>query len=158
MIARQTEQGCSMVSSTSMGPVNWLAFKPSNPSLTHLTFVDGPQHSRHGRGSHHVRAIRERRPCTESFVPRLPLLFDLAFDQEGMIQCAHLAGFHEEIKAMPMYLQQPDRGHGQLAVGGQKQAVDAHASTAANLLSGRAHYRSSYRHTNPPTGATILNN
>jgi ATP-binding cassette, subfamily B, bacterial CvaB/MchF/RaxB len=28
--------------------------------------------------------------------------FDPSFDQERMIQCAHLAGIHEEIMAMPM--------------------------------------------------------
>jgi ATP-binding cassette subfamily B protein RaxB len=49
--------------------------------------------------------------------------FDPSFDQERMIQCAHLAGIHEEIMNMPMTYNSLIGEMGSSLSGGQKQRV-----------------------------------
>lgn len=49
--------------------------------------------------------------------------FDPSFDQERMIQCANLAGIHEEIMAMPMTYNSLIGDMGSSLSGGQKQRV-----------------------------------
>jgi ATP-binding cassette, subfamily B, bacterial CvaB/MchF/RaxB len=49
--------------------------------------------------------------------------FDQSFDHERMIQCAHLAGIHEEIMAMPMTYNSLIGDMGSSLSGGQKQRV-----------------------------------
>jgi ATP-binding cassette, subfamily B, bacterial CvaB/MchF/RaxB len=49
--------------------------------------------------------------------------FDPSFDHERMIQCAHLAGIHEEIMAMPMTYNSLIGDMGSSLSGGQKQRV-----------------------------------
>ena len=49
--------------------------------------------------------------------------FDPSFDQERMIQCAHLAGIHEEIMNMPMTYNSLIGDMGSSLSGGQKQRV-----------------------------------
>jgi ATP-binding cassette subfamily B protein RaxB len=49
--------------------------------------------------------------------------FDSSFDQERMIQCAHLAGIHEEIMVMPMTYNSLIGDMGSSLSGGQKQRV-----------------------------------
>ena len=49
--------------------------------------------------------------------------FDPSFDQERMIQCANLAGIHEEIMAMPMAYNSLIGDMGSSLSGGQKQRV-----------------------------------
>ena len=49
--------------------------------------------------------------------------FDPSFDQERMIQCARLAGIHEEIMAMPMTYNSLIGDMGSSLSGGQKQRV-----------------------------------
>jgi ATP-binding cassette, subfamily B, bacterial CvaB/MchF/RaxB len=49
--------------------------------------------------------------------------FDSSFDMEWMIQCAHLAGIHDEIMAMPMTYNSLIGDMGSSLSGGQKQRV-----------------------------------
>lgn len=49
--------------------------------------------------------------------------FDLDFDREWMIQCAHMAGVHDEITAMPMAYNSLIGDMGSSLSGGQKQRV-----------------------------------
>jgi len=49
--------------------------------------------------------------------------FDPSFDQERMINCAHLAGIHEEIMAMPMTYNSLIGDMGSSLSGGQRQRV-----------------------------------
>ena len=49
--------------------------------------------------------------------------FDPAFDQERMIECARLAGIHDEIMAMPMAYNSLIGDMGSSLSGGQKQRV-----------------------------------
>jgi ATP-binding cassette subfamily B protein RaxB len=49
--------------------------------------------------------------------------FDPSFDQERMIQCANLAGIHEEIMSMPMTYNSLIGDMGSSLSGGQKQRV-----------------------------------
>jgi ATP-binding cassette subfamily B protein RaxB len=49
--------------------------------------------------------------------------FDPHFDQQHMIECAHMAGLHDEIMAMPMAYSSLIGDMGSSLSGGQKQRV-----------------------------------
>src|SRR5215472_17269913 len=71
----------------------------------------------------HVGAVMQEDLLLSGSIADNICFFDPSFDQERMIQCAHLAGIHEEIMAMPMTYNSLVGDMGSSLSGGQKQRV-----------------------------------
>jgi ATP-binding cassette subfamily B protein RaxB len=71
----------------------------------------------------HVGAVMQEDQLLSGSIADNICFFDSSFDQERMIQCAHLAGIHEEIMAMPMTYNSLIGDMGSSLSGGQKQRV-----------------------------------
>jgi ATP-binding cassette, subfamily B, bacterial CvaB/MchF/RaxB len=71
----------------------------------------------------HVGAVMQEDQLLSGSIADNICFFDASFDQERMIQCAHLAGIHEEIMAMPMTYNSLIGDMGSSLSGGQKQRV-----------------------------------
>jgi ATP-binding cassette, subfamily B, bacterial CvaB/MchF/RaxB len=71
----------------------------------------------------HVGAVMQEDQLLSGSIADNICFFDPSFDQERMIQCAHLAGIHEEIMAMPMTYNSLIGDMGSSLSGGQKQRV-----------------------------------
>jgi ATP-binding cassette, subfamily B, bacterial CvaB/MchF/RaxB len=71
----------------------------------------------------HVAAVMQEDQLLSGSIADNICFFDPSFDQERMIQCAHLAGIHEEIMAMPMTYNSLIGDMGSSLSGGQKQRV-----------------------------------
>jgi ATP-binding cassette subfamily B protein RaxB len=71
----------------------------------------------------HVGAVMQEDQLLSGSIADNICFFDPSFDQERMVQCAHLAGIHEEIMAMPMTYNSLIGDMGSSLSGGQKQRV-----------------------------------
>jgi ATP-binding cassette, subfamily B, bacterial CvaB/MchF/RaxB len=71
----------------------------------------------------HVGAVMQEDLLLSGSIDDNICFFDPSFDQERMIQCAHLARIHEEIMAMPMTYNSLVGDMGSSLSGGQKQRV-----------------------------------
>jgi ATP-binding cassette, subfamily B, bacterial CvaB/MchF/RaxB len=71
----------------------------------------------------HVGAVMQDDQLLSGSIADNICFFDPSFDEERMIQCAHLAGIHEEIMAMPMTYNSLIGDMGSSLSGGQKQRV-----------------------------------
>ena len=71
----------------------------------------------------HVGAVMQEDQLLSGSIADNICFFDPSFDQERMIQCAHLAGIHEEIMNMPMTYNSLIGEMGSSLSGGQKQRV-----------------------------------
>src|SRR6516164_2439666 len=71
----------------------------------------------------HVGAVMQDDQLLSGSIADNICFFDPSFDQELMIQCAHLARIHEEIMAMPMTYNSLVGDMGSSLSGGQKQRV-----------------------------------
>ena len=71
----------------------------------------------------HVGAVMQEDQLLSGSIADNICFFDPSFDQERMIQCAHLAGIHEEIMNMPMTYNSLIGDMGSSLSGGQKQRV-----------------------------------
>jgi ATP-binding cassette, subfamily B, bacterial CvaB/MchF/RaxB len=71
----------------------------------------------------HVGAVMQEDQLLSGSIADNISFFDSSFDQERMIQCAQLAGIHEEIMAMPMTYNSLIGDMGSSLSGGQKQRV-----------------------------------
>jgi ATP-binding cassette, subfamily B, bacterial CvaB/MchF/RaxB len=71
----------------------------------------------------HVAAVMQEDQLLSGSIADNICFFDPSFDQERMIQCARLAGIHEEIMAMPMTYNSLIGDMGSSLSGGQKQRV-----------------------------------
>lgn len=71
----------------------------------------------------HVGAVMQEDQLLSGSIADNICFFDSSFDQERMIQCAQLAGIHEEIMAMPMTYNSLIGDMGSSLSGGQKQRV-----------------------------------
>jgi ATP-binding cassette, subfamily B, bacterial CvaB/MchF/RaxB len=71
----------------------------------------------------HVGAVMQEDQLLSGSIADNICFFDPSFDQERMIQCAQLAGIHEEIMAMPMTYNSLIGDMGSSLSGGQKQRV-----------------------------------
>jgi ATP-binding cassette subfamily B protein RaxB len=71
----------------------------------------------------HIGAVMQEDQLLSGSIADNICFFDPCFDQERMIQCAHLAGIHEEIMAMPMTYNSLIGDMGSSLSGGQKQRV-----------------------------------
>jgi ATP-binding cassette subfamily B protein RaxB len=71
----------------------------------------------------HVGAMMQEDLLLSGSIADNICFFDPSFDQEWMIQCAHLARIHEEIMAMPMTYNTLVGDMGSSLSGGQKQRV-----------------------------------
>ena len=71
----------------------------------------------------HVGAVMQEDQLLSGSIADNICFFDPSFDQERMIQCAHLAGIHEEIMSMPMTYNSLIGDMGSSLSGGQKQRV-----------------------------------
>ena len=71
----------------------------------------------------HVGAVMQEDLLLSGSIADNICFFDPSFDQERMIQCAHLARIHEEIMAMPMTYNSLVGDMGSSLSGGQKQRV-----------------------------------
>jgi ATP-binding cassette, subfamily B, bacterial CvaB/MchF/RaxB len=71
----------------------------------------------------HVGAVMQEDLLLSGSIADNICFFDPSFDQERMVQCARLAGIHEEIMAMPMTYNSLVGDMGSSLSGGQKQRV-----------------------------------
>ncbi len=71
----------------------------------------------------HVAAVMQDDQLLSGSIADNICFFDPSFDQERMIQCAHLAGIHDEITAMPMTYNSQIGDMGSSLSGGQKQRL-----------------------------------
>jgi len=71
----------------------------------------------------HVGAVMQEDQLLSGSIADNICFFDPSFNQERMIQCAHLAGIHEEIMTMPMTYNSLIGDMGSSLSGGQKQRV-----------------------------------
>ena len=71
----------------------------------------------------HVAAVMQEDQLLSGSLADNICFFDPSFDQERMIQCAHLAGIHEEIMTMPMSYNSLIGDMGSSLSGGQKQRI-----------------------------------
>lgn len=71
----------------------------------------------------HVGAVMQEDQLLSGSIADNISFFDSGFDQDRMIQCAHLAGIHDEIMAMPMTYNSLIGDMGSSLSGGQKQRV-----------------------------------
>ena len=71
----------------------------------------------------HVGAVMQEDLLLSGSIADNICFFDPSFDQERMIECAHLARIHEEIMAMPMTYNSLVGDMGSSLSGGQKQRV-----------------------------------
>jgi ATP-binding cassette subfamily B protein RaxB len=71
----------------------------------------------------HIGAVMQDDQLLSGSIADNICFFDPSFDHELMIQCAHLAGVHEEIMAMPMSYNSLIGDMGSSLSGGQKQRV-----------------------------------
>jgi ATP-binding cassette, subfamily B, bacterial CvaB/MchF/RaxB len=71
----------------------------------------------------HVGAVMQDDQLLSGSIADNICFFDPSFNQEWMIRCAHLAGIHEEIMAMPMTYNSLIGDMGSSLSGGQKQRV-----------------------------------
>jgi len=71
----------------------------------------------------HVGAVMQEDQLLSGSIADNICFFEPSFDQERMIQCARLAGIHEEIMAMPMSYNSLIGDMGSSLSGGQKQRV-----------------------------------
>jgi len=71
----------------------------------------------------HVGAVMQDDQLLSGSIADNICFFDPSFDQERMINCAHLAGIHEEIMAMPMTYNSLIGDMGSSLSGGQRQRV-----------------------------------
>jgi ATP-binding cassette subfamily B protein RaxB len=71
----------------------------------------------------HVAAVMQEDQLLSGSIADNICFFDPSFDRERMIECAHLAGIHEEIMAMPMTYNSLIGDMGSSLSGGQKQRV-----------------------------------
>jgi len=71
----------------------------------------------------HVGAVMQEDQLLSGSIADNICFFDPSFDQGRMIQCAHLAGIHEEIMAMPMTYNSLIGDMGSSLSGGQKQRI-----------------------------------
>jgi ATP-binding cassette subfamily B protein RaxB len=71
----------------------------------------------------HVGAVMQDDQLLSGSIADNICFFDPSFDHERMIQCAQLAGIHEEIMAMPMTYNSLVGDMGSSLSGGQKQRV-----------------------------------
>ena len=71
----------------------------------------------------HVAAVMQEDQLLSGSIADNICFFDSSFDRERMIKCAHLAGIHEEIMAMPMTYNSLIGDMGSSLSGGQKQRV-----------------------------------
>jgi len=71
----------------------------------------------------HVGAVMQEDQLLSGSIADNICFFDPSFDQGWMIQCAHLAGIHEEIMAMPMTYNSLIGDMGSSLSGGQKQRI-----------------------------------
>ena len=71
----------------------------------------------------HVAAVMQDDQLLSGSIADNICFFDSSFDQDRMIQCARLAGIHEEIMAMPMTYNSLIGDMGSSLSGGQKQRV-----------------------------------
>lgn len=87
--------------------------------------IDGIPLTTIGRRAYreHVAAVMQEDQLLSGSIADNICFFDPSFDQERMIQCAHLAGIHEEIMAMPMTYNSLIGDMGSSLSGGQKQRV-----------------------------------
>jgi ATP-binding cassette subfamily B protein RaxB len=87
--------------------------------------IDGIPLSTMGRRAYreHVAAVMQEDQLLSGSIADNICFFDPSFDQKRMVQCAHLAGIHEEIMAMPMTYNSLVGDMGSSLSGGQKQRV-----------------------------------
>jgi ATP-binding cassette, subfamily B, bacterial CvaB/MchF/RaxB len=87
--------------------------------------IDGIPLTTIGRRAYreHVAAVMQEDQLLSGSIADNICFFDPSFDQERMIQCAQLAGIHEEIMAMPMTYNSLIGDMGSSLSGGQKQRV-----------------------------------
>ena len=87
--------------------------------------IDGIPLTTIGRRAYreHVAAVMQEDQLLSGSIADNICFFDPSFDQERMVQCAHLAGIHEEIMAMPMTYNSLIGDMGSSLSGGQKQRV-----------------------------------
>jgi len=87
--------------------------------------IDGARLSTIGPRAYreHVGAVMQDDQLLSGSIADNICFFDPSFDQERMIQCAQLAGIHEEIMAMPMTYNSLIGDMGSSLSGGQKQRV-----------------------------------
>jgi ATP-binding cassette, subfamily B, bacterial CvaB/MchF/RaxB len=87
--------------------------------------IDGISLTTIGRRAYreHVAAVMQEDQLLSGSIADNICFFDQSFDQERMIQCAHLANIHEEIMAMPMTYNSLIGDMGSSLSGGQKQRV-----------------------------------
>jgi ATP-binding cassette, subfamily B, bacterial CvaB/MchF/RaxB len=71
----------------------------------------------------HVGAVMQEDQLLSGSIADNICFFDTIFDQERMIQCAQLAGIHDEIMAMPMTYNSLIGDMGSSLSGGQKQRI-----------------------------------
>jgi ATP-binding cassette subfamily B protein RaxB len=71
----------------------------------------------------HVGAVMQEDQLLSGSIADNICFFDPSFDQERMVQCAHLAGIHKEIMDMPMTYNSLIGDMGSSLSGGQKQRV-----------------------------------
>jgi ABC-type iron transport system FetAB ATPase subunit len=71
----------------------------------------------------HVAAVMQEDQLLSGSIADNICFFDPSFDEERMIECARLAGIHEEIMAMPMTYNSLVGDMGSSLSGGQKQRV-----------------------------------
>jgi ATP-binding cassette, subfamily B, bacterial CvaB/MchF/RaxB len=87
--------------------------------------IDGIPLTTIGRRAYreHVAAVMQEDQLLSGSIADNICFFDPSFDQERMVQCAHLAAVHEEIMAMPMTYNSLIGDMGSSLSGGQKQRV-----------------------------------
>jgi ATP-binding cassette subfamily B protein RaxB len=87
--------------------------------------IDGIPLTTIGRRAYreHVAAVMQEDQLLSGSIADNICFFDPSFDQERMVQCAHLAAIHEEIMAMPMTYNSLIGDMGSSLSGGQKQRV-----------------------------------
>jgi ATP-binding cassette subfamily B protein RaxB len=87
--------------------------------------IDGIPLSVIGRRAYreHVGAVMQEDQLLSGSIADNICFFDASFDQERMLQCAQLAGIHDEIMAMPMTYNSLIGDMGSSLSGGQKQRV-----------------------------------
>ena len=71
----------------------------------------------------HIGAVMQEDQLLSGSIADNICFFDPSFDQDRMIQCAQLAGIHDEIMAMPMTYNSLIGDMGSSLSGGQKQRV-----------------------------------
>jgi ATP-binding cassette, subfamily B, bacterial CvaB/MchF/RaxB len=87
--------------------------------------IDGIPLSTIGRRAYreHIAAVMQEDQLLSGSIADNICFFDPSFDQQRMIQCARLAGVHEEIMTMPMTYNSLIGDMGSSLSGGQKQRV-----------------------------------